>query len=49
MNTRIEKIGKTGYALRCTIHGLVANENDRSMIEHLQERHDSICPGPQAK
>ncbi|YCH09489.1 hypothetical protein ACTAQJ_07945 [Arthrobacter sp. alpha11c] len=43
MNSRIEKIGKTGFALHCPIHGLVANENDKSLIEDMQRRHDEAC------
>jgi hypothetical protein len=46
MTSRIEKIGMTGYALRCGTCGrLVANENDRSLIEDMQRRHDESCTG----
>jgi len=29
MNTKIEKVGQIGGALLCTVHGFIANENDR--------------------
>lgn len=45
MNSKIEKIGNTGFALRCPIHGLIANENDRSLIEDMQRNHDKVCIG----
>ncbi|MDR7081451.1 hypothetical protein J2X01_000728 [Arthrobacter ginsengisoli] len=45
MNSKIEKVGKTGYALRCPFHGLVAHENDRSLIEDMLQRHDAFCTG----
>jgi hypothetical protein len=45
MRSTIEKIGATGWALRCPLHGLIANENDRSLIEDMQRRHDEQCTG----
>ncbi|MGN7149189.1 hypothetical protein ACTHQ6_09385 [Arthrobacter sp. SAFR-179] len=45
MSTKIDKIGNTGWALRCTIHGLIANENDKSLIEDMQRRHEQTCAG----
>ncbi|MDQ0118472.1 hypothetical protein J2T22_001650 [Pseudarthrobacter defluvii] len=43
MRTTIEKIGLTGWVLRCPLHGLIANENDRSLIEDMQRRHNQRC------
>lgn len=44
MYTRIQKIG-TDFALECFVHGLVANDSDRSIIENLQRTHDEFCKG----
>jgi hypothetical protein len=45
MKTTIEKVGKQ-FLLRCKYCGPLQNEDDRSLIELFQTKHEESCPGP---